>query len=187
MRSGRISALVAAHTCSLAAGVAGKRRSCPTRSTIEEEASWDIEKMPFAAAAATALLMVQSPAAQADGWIGSWGASDVFPVGPDVNFQTLRQFVRLSAGGKQLRVRFSNATGQYPLVIGAAHIAKPAADSAPGAIDPATDHALTFGGGPAASPWRPERRWSPIRSRWNCRRCRPWRSACSFPAGRALR
>jgi lysophospholipase L1-like esterase len=103
--------------------------------------------MLFAAAAATALLMVQSPAAQADGWIGSWGASDVFPVGPDVNFQTLRQFVRLSAGGKQLRVRFSNATGQYPLVIGAAHVANPAADSAPGAIDPAADHALSFGGG----------------------------------------
>jgi lysophospholipase L1-like esterase len=104
-------------------------------------------KMLFLAAAAAALLMVLSPAAQADGWIGSWGASDVFPVGPDVNFQTLRQFVRLSAGGKQLRVRFSNATGHYPLVIGAAHIAKPAADSAPGAIDPAADRTLTFGGG----------------------------------------
>ena len=105
--------------------------------------------MLFAAAAATSLLLLQSPAAQADGWVGSWGASDVFPIGPDVNFQTLRQFVRLSAGGKQLRVRFSNATGQYPLVIGAAHIAKPAADGAAGAIDPASDHALTFGGAAA--------------------------------------
>ena len=45
-----------------------------------------------------------------------------------------------------MRIRFSNATGQYQLVIGAAHLAKPAADGAPGTIDPATDDALTFGG-----------------------------------------
>jgi len=98
------------------------------------------------AAIAVAGLLSGSAAAQADGWIGSWGASVVFPVGPDVNFQTLRQFVRLSAGGKRLRVRFTNATGQYPLVIGAARVARPAADAAPGAIDPATDRVLTFGG-----------------------------------------
>ncbi len=100
----------------------------------------------FAATTALAFLGVAASAAQADGWIGSWGASDVFPVGPDVNYQTLRQFVRLSAGGTRVRIRFSNATGQYQLVIGAAHVAKPAADAAPGTIDPATDHALTFGG-----------------------------------------
>jgi lysophospholipase L1-like esterase len=100
----------------------------------------------FAAAAAAGILGIASPAARADGWIGSWGASDVFPVGSDVNYQTLRQFVRLSAGGERVRVRFSNATGQYQLVVGAAHLAKPAADGAPGVIDPATDHALTFGG-----------------------------------------
>ena len=100
----------------------------------------------FVATVAVGLLSLAAPAARADGWIGSWGASDVFPVGQDVNFQTLREFVRLSAGGNKVRVRFSNATGQYQLVIGAAHVAKPAADAAAGTIDPATDHALTFGG-----------------------------------------
>src|SRR5271154_661586 len=105
----------------------------------------------FVAAAAAGILCIASPAARADGWIGSWGASDVFPVGSDVNYQTLRQFVRLSAGGKRVRVRFSNATGQYQLVIGAAHFAKPAVGGAPGAIDPATDHALTFGGAGAVT------------------------------------
>lgn len=100
----------------------------------------------FVATAALAFWSVAASAVQADGWVGSWGASNVFPVGPDVNYQTLRQFVRLSAGGKRVRIRFSNATGQYQLVIGAAHVAKPAADAAPGTIDPATDHALTFGG-----------------------------------------
>jgi hypothetical protein len=101
----------------------------------------------FVASAAASLLCIAASAARADGWIGTWGASDVFPVGQDINFVTLRQFVRLSAGGKRVRIRFSNATGQYPLVIGAAHVAKPAADGAAGAIDPASDHALTFGGG----------------------------------------
>jgi hypothetical protein len=54
--------------------------------------------------------------------------------------------MRLSAGGRRVRVRLSNATGLYPLVIGAAHIAKPATGGSGGAIDPASDHALTFGG-----------------------------------------
>jgi lysophospholipase L1-like esterase len=98
----------------------------------------------FAAVAAGALITVAP--AWADGWVASWGASDVFPVGQDINYQTLRQFVRLSAGGSQVRVRFSNETGLYPLVIGAAHVAKPARDAAAGTIDLATDRALTFGG-----------------------------------------
>jgi lysophospholipase L1-like esterase len=97
-------------------------------------------------AALAAGLLSGATAARADGWIGSWGASDVFPVGQDINYQTLRQFVRLSAGGDKARIRFSNATGLFQLVIGSPHVAKPAADGAPGAIDPATDHALTFGG-----------------------------------------
>jgi lysophospholipase L1-like esterase len=100
----------------------------------------------FAAAIAVALLGGAATAAQADGWIASWGASDVFPIGQEINYQTLRQIVRLSAGGKQVRVRFSNETGLYPLVIGAAHVAKPASDAPVGTIDAASDHALTFGG-----------------------------------------
>lgn len=99
-----------------------------------------------AIAAAAVALLSGAPAAWADGWIASWGASDVFPVGQEINYQTLRQIVRLSAGGKQLRVRFSNETGHYPLVIGAAHIAKPASDAPIGTVDAATDRALTFGG-----------------------------------------
>jgi lysophospholipase L1-like esterase len=99
----------------------------------------------FVAAAAAALLSAAS-VARADGWIASWGASDVFPIGQQINYQTLRQIVRLSAGGKQVRVRFSNETGLYPLVIGAAHIAKPPSDGPIGTIDAATDHALAFGG-----------------------------------------
>jgi lysophospholipase L1-like esterase len=104
------------------------------------------QRRMFAAAIAVALLGGAATAAQADGWIASWGASDVFPIGQEINYQTLRQIVRLSAGGKQVRVRFSNETGLYPLVIGAAHVAKPASDASVGTIDAASDHALTFGG-----------------------------------------
>jgi lysophospholipase L1-like esterase len=98
----------------------------------------------FAAVAAGALMSIAP--GWADGWVASWGASDVFPVGQDINYQTLRQFIRLSAGGARVRVRFSNETGLYPLVIGAAHVAKPAPDAGAGAIDLSTDRALTFGG-----------------------------------------
>ncbi len=106
---------------------------------------WGQRRM-LAVVASAALLGAAAPAAWADGWIASWGASDVFPIGQQINYQTLRQIVRLSAGGKQVRVRFSNETGLYPLVIGAAHIAKPAPDGPVGTIDAASDQALTFGG-----------------------------------------
>ena len=86
-------------------------------------------------AALAAGMLGGATVARADGWIGSWGASDVFPIGQNINYQTLREFVRLSAGGKEARIRFSNATGLYPLVIGSARVAKPAADGAPSAID----------------------------------------------------
>ena len=80
------------------------------------------ERVLIVAALAAGLLNGTTCAARADGWVGSWGASDVFPVGQDINYQTLREFVRLSAGGRAARVHFSNATGLYPLVIGAAHV-----------------------------------------------------------------
>ncbi|MDX7951076.1 SGNH/GDSL hydrolase family protein [Lichenihabitans sp. Uapishka_5] len=79
-------------------------------------------------------------------WVGSWGAPPAFPNGPEVTNQTIRQIVRLSLGGTSVRIRLSNEMGTAPLVIGAAHLAKPGAT--PGSVDPATDRALTFGGRP---------------------------------------
>jgi lysophospholipase L1-like esterase len=63
----------------------------------------------------------------------------------DMQDATLRQVVRLSVGGKTLRVRFSNAFGTQALLIDAAHIAR-SADKASAKIVPGTDHALTFDG-----------------------------------------
>ena len=83
------------------------------------------------------------PSGQAH-WVGSWGAPPAFPNGPEVTNQTIRQIVRLSLGGRAVRIRVSNEMGTAPLVIGAARLARPGRE--PGSIDPASDRVLTFGG-----------------------------------------
>jgi lysophospholipase L1-like esterase len=60
--------------------------------------------------------------------------------------QTVRQIVRTSIGGDEVRVRLANTFGDIPLVIGAARLAL--RDSGE-RIDPASDHVLTFSGGPS--------------------------------------
>jgi lysophospholipase L1-like esterase len=60
---------------------------------------------------------------------------------------TLRQTVRITAGGHRLRVRFSNAFGGVDLPITAASVALPAGNQAgSGAIRAGTSRPLTFGG-----------------------------------------
>lgn len=83
-------------------------------------------------------------------WVATWGSSPfgflafgAAPApGPFAN-QTVRQKLRISVGGDQVRIRFSNELGTSPLVIGAATVAFAGADSA---IDPASLRPLTFGG-----------------------------------------
>jgi lysophospholipase L1-like esterase len=89
-------------------------------------------------------------------WIESWGtavapptpAGGRFPPSPSFHDQTIRQVVRLSAGGDSVRVRFSNEYGQAPLAVGAARVAL--VDDKGGFV-PGTEHALTFGGGASAT------------------------------------
>lgn len=80
------------------------------------------------------LYLLSLPATGADAdpdhWIATWGASpfgfQAFgPAPPPAPFsnQTLRQKLRISVGGEQLRIRFSNELGTEPLVIGAATVA----------------------------------------------------------------
>jgi lysophospholipase L1-like esterase len=61
---------------------------------------------------------------------------------------TLRQFVRTSVGGKNIRVRLANIFGTNAVTIRAAHIARAAGKGSAGSgeINPATDKALTFHG-----------------------------------------
>lgn len=56
--------------------------------------------------------------------------------------------VRASVGGSHLRVHLSNAYGTIPLVIGDAHVALHATETA---IVPGSDRALTFNGKPSVS------------------------------------
>jgi lysophospholipase L1-like esterase len=63
---------------------------------------------------------------------------------------TLRQLVRTTLGGSQLRLRISNAFGRSPLTISGAHVAR-AVSTNSSRIDPATDRNVTFGGSAAVT------------------------------------
>lgn len=81
-------------------------------------------------------------------WIGTWAAS---PMGEPVNpgqaspaDSTYRDVVRISAGGPEIRIVLTNEFGSRQLEVGAAHVALSAGPD--GAIQPGSDHALTFAG-----------------------------------------
>src|SRR5229473_273908 len=82
-------------------------------------------------------------------WVGTWasapqlGDAENAPPAPGFADGTLRQVVHVSIGGKQMRVRFSNAFGATPLTLASAHVALSAGGSA---IRPGSDKALTFHG-----------------------------------------
>ena len=102
----------------------------------------------LAAASVTAAF---AKAAATGSWVGSWASSQQIPepanaLPPEaLRDATLRQIVHLTVGGKELRVRLSNAFGTGPLTILSVHVARPVS-RATGSIDPATDRALTFAG-----------------------------------------
>lgn len=84
-------------------------------------------------------------------WVGSWASAQQVPepqnsLAPaDLADATLRQHLRLSLGGKRLRVRVSNLFGTAPLLIDAATIAR-AADPAGAALVSGSVRTLTFAG-----------------------------------------
>lgn len=84
-------------------------------------------------------------------WVESWAAAPQFPVDPvagsfanSLSDQTIRQVVRLSTGGRALRIRLTNEYGTAPVTIGAVHVAL--SDGASGIV-PGSDRVVTFGGG----------------------------------------
>lgn len=94
------------------------------------------------------------PAASASRWIGSWTTASVpseatatLPGSPSGEV-TLRQVVRLTAGGPRLRLRVSNQFGTAPLRIDGAHVGLSAAPAS-AAVAPGTDRKVTFDGGQA--------------------------------------
>ena len=87
-------------------------------------------------------------------WAGTWGAAPQLtenqnmPPRPGLASNTLRQVVHVSIGGKQLRVRFSNAFGNGPVTMSSVQMALSAGGSA---IKPETSKSLTFHGEPAVT------------------------------------
>lgn len=82
-------------------------------------------------------------------WVSSWAAAeipldpkDALPAGNDL---TLRQLIRVTIGGRLIRLRISNAFGTAPLEIRGVRVARAKSPASP-AIDPATDKAVTFNG-----------------------------------------
>ena len=107
-----------------------------------------------------------TPALAQERWVGTWASGlqaqippdpaasaqasgaggDLFGPLPRIRNQTLRQFVRTSIGGSQVRVTFTNVFGTRPLEIGAAYVAVRTSGNA---IDPLAGAPLTFRGEPS--------------------------------------
>ena len=96
-----------------------------------------------------AAIAVQTPAGEH--WVASWGSAQLVPEGqnelPAAQWQdaSLRQIVRVSLSGSQLRVKLTNVFGTAPLVIDAGSVALA---TAPGKadVDAASLRPLRFGG-----------------------------------------
>jgi lysophospholipase L1-like esterase len=82
-----------------------------------------------------------------------------FPPPPALSFsdQSIRQVVRISGGGRGLRVRLSNRFGSEPLTIDGVHVALASGGSS---IDVASDHPLEFEGRSAVTIPAGEDVWS---------------------------
>ena len=94
-----------------------------------------------------ALCLTTAQATPPDHWLATWAAAPDSE-GPPLHDQTVRQTLRVSVGGAQVRIRFSNAYGKGPLVIGPVHLARSAGGAA---IVPGTDRALLFNGRPTVT------------------------------------
>ncbi len=121
--------------------------------TLERRSHWRrIRHAGLALAVAAATV----GAAQADEWVGTWTASAQPAWGPDFAVglgmpdnlwnQTVRQNARVSIGGSRVAIEVSNAYGEFPVTIGAGHVALAGEGSA---IVDGSDRALTFSGGPS--------------------------------------
>ena len=80
-------------------------------------------------------------------WVGTWSSSPV-EQGPAFEGQTLRQIVRVSIGGEQVRIRLSNRFGTVPLVVDSATVGLRDMGSM---VTPGSLQKLTFGGEPSVS------------------------------------
>ncbi|OOV20417.1 SGNH/GDSL hydrolase family protein [Flavobacterium sp. LM4] len=86
-----------------------------------------------------------------ENWVGTWATAQMLvepnnmPPAPGLTDNTLRQIIRVSIGGKSLRLRFSNIFSDQPTVLNSVSVANVV--TAPG-IDAATQKTVSFNGNP---------------------------------------
>jgi lysophospholipase L1-like esterase len=108
-----------------------------------------------AAALGFALTGPAARAASAGRWVAAWYSPPYPPTAVwgcnqvrTFSHETVRQVVRLEAGGERLRVRLTNELGLGPLTFGEVRVALASPN---GVTEPGTDRAVTFGGKPGAT------------------------------------
>lgn len=107
----------------------------------------NVLKWVFASSVCAVATCAMAVGADQRAWVDTWAATpDV--AGPVLNAQTVRQIVRASVGGSEVRVRLSNLFGNVPVTLGPVHVALSAegADTVPG-----SDHVLLFNGKPTVT------------------------------------
>jgi len=93
-------------------------------------------------------VMAQSKAKN-ENWVGTWACAQMLvepnnmPPAPGLSENTLRQIIRVSIGGKRMRLRFSNIFSDQPTVLKSVSVANVV--NAPG-IDSKTQKELRFNG-----------------------------------------
>jgi lysophospholipase L1-like esterase len=134
----------------------------PRRAAIARLVIAGVLAAAVVAAARTGHDRAVADAPPAGRWVATWTSAPQLTepgnlppppfTGDDVVFadSTVRQTVRVSAGGQRMRLRFSNAFGGAALPITKASVALPAGGRAgSGAIEPGTAHPVTFHGRPS--------------------------------------
>jgi len=112
-----------------------------------------LPKMPWLALVPVLALAQKAPS---DHWVATWATAQLLAhasaprpnEGTGFNNQTVRMVVHTSIGGERLRIKLENAFGSTPLVIGAAHVALRAKESA--SVE-GSDRAVSFSGQPSVT------------------------------------
>lgn len=103
-----------------------------------------------------ALMVGQAAFAAPEQWISTWGAAQMVPdekqalKSEQLRNSTIRETLRLSIGGKSLRLRFSNLFGTSPLVLGSVSVARAVATGSSDIV-PESLRQLSFGGKPGVT------------------------------------
>lgn len=102
----------------------------------------------------TIKILPYNPSQTAKKWVGTWAApvqlTEVsnMPPSPGLSNNTLRQIVRVTIGGNEVRLKLSNEYGNTPVVLNSVHLAVSAGGSS---IQENTDKVLLFGGNEAVT------------------------------------